>query len=233
MEQTLATLVEIGQAAEESGQVVEALRAYRRALQKDRRCEPAALGMGRLCLLFERYEEALTEFTGVLLRRSTSVEALRGRGLCYFHMGQEARGIEDLTRAVSLDPDAVEVRLSRGQLLEALGDLALAEEDLRHALTLAPSDADVALELVRCLLLTPEAREGDADALEEIRSLTDVARSQLGDDAMVLLLDAELAMLEGDRSIARLLLDIALVQDKSAEAEALSREALRGLVEVE
>ena len=52
----------------------------------------------------DQREEALTAFTNALKFNKSNVDALAGRGEVYLMLGKPQEAVQDLTRAVSLDP---------------------------------------------------------------------------------------------------------------------------------
>lgn len=211
--------------AEANDRLVDALRAYRSVLDLDPRSEPALLGVGRISLLFEKYEEALIDFTAVLTRNPLCAEAFRGRGLCYFNTGLPDKGLADLSRAVSLAPSDPEPLLSLGQIALELDLFDQAESALRSALALSPSDPDISLDLARCLLLSSHP------ALPDIALLLSSSSQSFGsDDPLILLLSAELHARHHRHGLARRLLAQALHKEPELTEDAFRLPALSQLL---
>jgi tetratricopeptide (TPR) repeat protein len=68
------------------------------------------------------------------------------RALALGATGRYAEALEDLDRAVALDPSRAEAWALRGAAKRQLGRAAEAERDVAHALSLAPDNADALLE---------------------------------------------------------------------------------------
>ena len=211
--------------AEADARFVDALKAYRSALQVEARCVPALLGVGRIALVLGKSKQALESFTSALVLDPNTIEGLRGRGLAWFNHGLHDKAMKDLNRAVDLAPESVEPRLSRAIVSMDLELFELAEIDLVTAHRLSPSDPDVAVELAFCKLCslgTLPSKEALQSTLPGVETLLKRGRAQLEDDPLIVLLEAETLHLQGDEHAARHKLILAL----NAEPELRDRTEL-------
>ena len=87
------------------------------------------------------YAHALADFDAMLQRNPADADALFGRGRTHAAQGRVDRALEDLNRAVALNPWPGAL-VARGDALEKKGDLAAALADYRKALAAAPDDKE-------------------------------------------------------------------------------------------
>src|ERR1700743_326828 len=89
-------------------------------------------------------DRAIADYTAALDRpepRETQAKIRLNRGALYFQIGQEASALEDLGKALTLDPKLKSAYVTRATLLANRGDDAEALEDLNRALLLDPNDS--------------------------------------------------------------------------------------------
>ena len=85
------------------------------------------------------------------------------RALALGAMERYAEALEDLDRAVALDPSRVDAWVLRGAAKRQLGRAAEAERDVAHALSLAPDNAEALLERAALRRARGDVRGARAD----------------------------------------------------------------------
>src|SRR6185295_19358080 len=106
----------------------------------------AQLKLGFMLLLNKQPEEAHRRAELVLLANGEDREALILRGQSLIAREQYEDGIEDLAKAVALDPKNIRTRIDIERAYVRMKDLAKAEATLREALSQNPGSIEVRLE---------------------------------------------------------------------------------------
>lgn len=103
-------------AAEDArGNTDKALDLYREAVRLDSGTTLAFLERGIVLVTHKRaYERAIEDFDKVLVLEPDNVLALIRRGQAFSQLGQTARGLVDLDRAIALSPNSSETYFYRG-----------------------------------------------------------------------------------------------------------------------
>lgn len=91
----------------EDGQYEEALREFRRALEKNPNSVRAYQGVGVTYLQTGRLEEAVEIFTKVLALDPSYAIAYADRGIALDRMGRYEEALKDYRKALEVDPDIV------------------------------------------------------------------------------------------------------------------------------
>jgi Flp pilus assembly protein TadD len=112
------------------------------ALPRDRPI-PECLALGAKLVQEQKYAQAKEIYLLVLEREPTNAEALSQLGICTVCLGYVPLGVQAMTQAVALQPQAPKLRSSLGEILRLLGRHAEAEAQFRWSLQLNPSDAGV------------------------------------------------------------------------------------------
>lgn len=94
----------------QGGEVRDAERAFRRALQLTPPFYPAETGLGYVRLAERSYAAALAEFDRALRRAEDYVPALVGRGDALLGVSRPREALESFKNAIALDPSLAEVR---------------------------------------------------------------------------------------------------------------------------
>ena len=126
----------------------------------------SALERARACLTAGKPDEALSAARAALATDPTSAEALRLAGRAFARMGRHGDAVEQLRRAVQLDPLTPAVHLDLGFAAVRVGDFSNARASWEHFLRLAPGASEVgrvnaALDTVSRLIHLVEAHVDD------------------------------------------------------------------------
>jgi len=134
----------------------------------------------------KNWDLAIAKFDAVLKRAPRAASAFANRGVCYLYIGDEDKGIADLTKAVKLDPDLREptesslgyALLSRGKARVDRGDATGARRDFAAATAIPLVRARALSELSyielnqgsmqACLNRATEALEADPKLVEAL-----------------------------------------------------------------
>jgi Flp pilus assembly protein TadD len=113
---------EHGTACYRSGQLPEAIAAYRRCVALDPTFPHARYRLGVALGDAGDYDEAVTWLQQVLAVEPDHAEASNSLGYCYGRLGQPAKAVAAFERAVALRPDDVQAHVNLGLTLLQLGD---------------------------------------------------------------------------------------------------------------
>ena len=94
---------------------------------------------GRSLQKLERYEEALGAWNLLLSRDSSNAYFYGERGVCKFHLRYKS-ALDDLDRAVELEPDDAYHLACRAYIKDKLGDTEGSVEDYRRSVELDPEN---------------------------------------------------------------------------------------------
>ena len=97
-------------------------------------------------------ENAIAQFNQALALNPSSVEALKGRGICYSEMGEDDLAMQDFHMWVLRVPESGDAFFHRGSMWQKLDLAGLAISDYRSALKCNPSNQaarDALAELMR------------------------------------------------------------------------------------
>ena len=97
-------------------------------------------------------ENAIAQFNQALALNPSSVEALKGRGICYSEMGEDDLAMQDFHMWVLRAPESGDAFFHRGSMWRKLDLVGLAISDYRSALKCNPSNKaarDALAELMR------------------------------------------------------------------------------------
>lgn len=93
------------------------------------------------------YEEALKHYLAVLASDEFNVEALNNLGLLHQRRGLTTQAIDQLRRAITINPQYVRARSNLAVVLMEAGRLAEARAELRAATTIEPRNADLIVNM--------------------------------------------------------------------------------------
>ncbi len=85
-------------------------------------------------------DKAILVFTVILAKEPDNADALTGRGSAYFAIKDMKSAFDDLSRAISIDPNKSEAYLKRSEIHLSRNSHREAEKDLNWALSLSPDD---------------------------------------------------------------------------------------------
>lgn len=111
----------------ERGQLEEAKQIFKGLAVMDHRVAYFHTALGSIYQRQQHYFDALAEYTIALDLDEKDITAWTNRGECYYQMGLEKRPLEDLERAIALDP---ENQNSWGKRARFLKEKILAEQTL-------------------------------------------------------------------------------------------------------
>ena len=151
----------------------EAEREFRRAIELNPRYASAHQWFSFLLAARGKHDAALLEGHTALELDSASVSIRRAVGWLYYYARRFDQAREHLSRAIEMNPMAVESYRMLGSTLALQGDVAEAERVLREALTLEGAAAYSKATLGWLL-----ARSGNREAATELLRELDAAREQ-------------------------------------------------------
>jgi lipoprotein NlpI len=91
----------------------------------------------------KQYYKAIEQFTKVLGRNSSHIEAYNFRGSAYFATMQYTSAIRDFTKAIRLAPDSASLYINRGKSYFGKNQLKEAQKDFNKAIKLNPKETSV------------------------------------------------------------------------------------------
>lgn len=136
-EPAAAVLVAMLPAYVSSGHYDEAQQMARQALARGEDGPEVHYWLGRALLGEEDLDEAVSHFSKAINRDETYAAAYRYRANAFKEMGELEACVEDYTRLVALQPEAIFYN-RRGLIYEELGKYDLATADYTQALELSP-----------------------------------------------------------------------------------------------
>ena len=148
------SLMRIGTAALNGGDLPNALGVFRRAAQVDP-LNPAPLAAaGDVLLQMGSVNEAIVSYNNALLRDQQYFPALLGRAKAILKTGKPALAMEPLSKAYALSPNDPKVMLLLGVTKDLAGEHQEAQEWYRRGLGVAPGDPALASNLALSLALS-------------------------------------------------------------------------------
>ena len=148
------SLMRIGTAARNGGDLPNALGVFRRASQVDL-LNPAPLAAaGDVLLQMGSVNEAIVSYNNALLRDQQYFPALLGRAKAILKTGNPALAMEPLSKAYALSPNDPKVMLLLGVTKDLAGEHQEAQEWYRRGLGVAPGDPALASNLALSLALS-------------------------------------------------------------------------------
>lgn len=120
------------------GELVEALKDLRRAVDLDPTATRPAELLGDTHMSLQRYEQAAARYQNYLTIDDRSARVWYKLGLAQYRAGHSAKSIVSLDRALALEGSLAEVHLLKGLCLRDEGRLAAARLSLEAATRLAP-----------------------------------------------------------------------------------------------
>lgn len=126
----------------------------------------------------EKALEICREMTGNLNNAPAYILSAR----TYATLGKYDEALEDLGKAISLEPDNVEVWIARSDFNRTIGQTDKAAEDIKHALSMAPENIQIQKRAISLLLTSNQPdmiREGNAYLEKALKTNPDDIELQL------------------------------------------------------
>lgn len=121
---------------------------------------------------------------------NTSAYILRARTLAT--LGQTDKAVEDLDRAVVMDPKSVQVWAARSNFFHSLGRMDKAIADIRQALSLDPNSVNIQKRVISLLFAS-----GDPDKIREGETVLEKAMASNAEDIELRLFKARALLAKG------------------------------------
>jgi Flp pilus assembly protein TadD len=151
---TYDSLMRIGTAARDSGDLPNALGVFRRAAQVDP-LNPAPLAAaGDVLLQMGSVNEAIVSYNNALLRDPRFLPALIGLSKADLKTGKPELAMEPLSKAYALSPNDPKVLLLLGVTKDLAGEHGEAQSWYLRGLAAAPGDPALATDLALSLALS-------------------------------------------------------------------------------
>jgi len=136
------------------------------------------------CSLFvdEQYEEALRSFTTAIELGATSPqlsEYLVKRSACHHKLKNYTQAVEDVNRAIDLDPKNAKAYFRKGVACFSLDEFETAKKAFEKGQELDPSDANFKLWIRKCDAEIATEDAGDASAQTDIKHEPTFATAQV------------------------------------------------------
>ncbi len=162
---TSAALLALGGALTSTGNLSEAITAYRKAIQVDPYNKNARMNLAGLLSQMGKPQEAVHQYVRAICIDPKSVPAHYGLGLALQRAGRHDDAIKLYRRAIEIDPRSVIAYNLLGHALKESGKLQKAIQQYRKAIEIDPKSADSHHNLGMAL-----ANSGNAsDAIKEYR----------------------------------------------------------------
>jgi Flp pilus assembly protein TadD len=153
---TYDSLMRIGTAARNGGDLPNALGVFRRAAEIEP-LNPAPLAAaGDVLLQMGSVNEAIVSYNNALLRDQQYLPALIGLGKADLKSGKPELAMEPLSRAYALSPNDPKVMLLLGVTKDLAGEHGEAQSWYRRGLAAAPGDPALATDLALSLALSDD-----------------------------------------------------------------------------
>jgi tetratricopeptide (TPR) repeat protein len=153
------------------GQYEQAIDDFTLALALDPANPQHSCQRGEVLWRYQRYQDAIADYTSALQKQSNSICALRGRALAHLGNGNAQQALADSNEALRLEPKNVDLLLLRARASHVAQSYDAAIDGFSQVLTspaqqtLLPSERAVILsERARAYLEKGRAVEAKADA---------------------------------------------------------------------
>jgi len=148
------SLMRIGAAARNGGDLANAVGVYRRASEIDPLNPAPLIATGDVLLEMGSVNEAIIAYNNALLRGSENPPALLGLAKAYLKSGKPALALDPLSKAYALSPDDPKVVLLLGVTKDLSGEHPEAQAWYRRGLGLAPGHPALTVDLALSLALS-------------------------------------------------------------------------------
>ncbi len=175
-----------------AGRLDEAERLYRRILQQHPDFIEATMGLARVAMARERWEEAIPKLEAVLARVPDQYQARYDLGVALTKLGRYDEAVTAFREAVPYDPQPPDALINLARALRRAGHPGEAATTFDKALTMRPHDTALACEAAESLALAGHPEE----ALSRLQRLAAAAPG----DARVLFDLAQVRLRTGDEA---------------------------------
>jgi tetratricopeptide (TPR) repeat protein len=153
----------------QQGNVDGAVKDLESVLGKDPTNQAVAQAAVNQLVELNRSDEAL-KLLSKTIEAQPSDGLYRLRAILYRMQGEEDKALEDLNKALAMEPEDPVSLLQRAEISIFQGDVKSAKQDLRAAIDVAPQIANAKEAIyVRCLIASEEGRT--ADAINDMKQL--------------------------------------------------------------
>jgi tetratricopeptide (TPR) repeat protein len=146
------------------GEVADAIKSFRRAVELDPERDDARLSLAQL-LLRDNAEEARKHFEYVLARQPDNVEAMLGLGQTQLMLSDMEKARVLLEAVIAKEPENSKALTALGQIAQLDGKMTEAEMLFRKAIAADPANRYAHERLYQCLA---QQADKDKEAAEEI-----------------------------------------------------------------
>lgn len=140
------------------GQRSEASRLIEEVLKENPSDSEALIGKGKLALLRNDTEGAITAFRTVLRDQPNSIEAYALLANAHLQKKEPELAKESLSKAVEMNPTNTKARLALAEFLARSGDTDGALKRINEAIKMAPNDLDALLVKVNVLAVKKDMK---------------------------------------------------------------------------
>jgi predicted O-linked N-acetylglucosamine transferase (SPINDLY family) len=148
-------LLNLGNALSETGQIDEAIGAYRKAIQLRHDQVEAHNSLGAALTRIRRYDDAVKCYETVMRLQPNHADAYTNLSLALKHMGKDDQAIEAARTAVQLNDRSTEAHNNLGFALYDVGRLDEALAELRRAIEVDPTSKNAHSSYLYCLHFDP------------------------------------------------------------------------------
>ncbi|MBI3035924.1 tetratricopeptide repeat protein [Candidatus Woesearchaeota archaeon] len=134
-----ASYYELGVLHKENGNVDDALKSFRKAVELNPKHSMALYELGILYEKQKDFDEAIKRYTESLRAKENS-EAFQSLGVCYLKKGMLKEAYRNFTKAMLLNPNKYTIYNNLGAVLEKLGNYEHAVQMLEIATKLNPKN---------------------------------------------------------------------------------------------
>jgi len=159
---TYDSLMRIGAAARNGGDLVNALGVYRRASEVDPLNPAPLVAAGDVLLEMGSVNEAIVSYNNALIRDGQNLPAQLGLARAFLKSGKPALALDPLGKAYAQNPDDPKILLLLGVAKDLSGEHAEAQTWYRRGLSITPSDPALTVNLALSLALSGDYAQATA-----------------------------------------------------------------------
>ncbi|OGG47531.1 hypothetical protein A2671_02095 [Candidatus Kaiserbacteria bacterium RIFCSPHIGHO2_01_FULL_49_13] len=156
-------LIESGELALKSGDIMAAEQHFIGAIKIDSSSEQAFAGLGRLYLAQNKAKEAVETYKFLVKHHPDEAAYSAGLGQAFYNQGAYDSAVAEFERAIELEPGNSRHLLNLAMTLEAMNHLEEAILNYRRAIELNGHDSLIILKLCDALI-----KKGEKDEAEQL-----------------------------------------------------------------